>query len=198
MNRFATAATVIALSMLVLSGCSLKNADAANPVESDVPAAQTEEPAPATPEPAPAPALGTLANPAPAGSAIDSEEFDGTTYSSTFALTVANANQYLADANMFNDAAPAGMHYAVVAVTIINTTADTTKAVRPGSAAYDLALVDSTSGLTYPSTTAVLPNGISGQAEIYSGQSATGEVAFLVPDTMAQVLIGSGGVFVAL
>ncbi|UOE45934.1 hypothetical protein [Agromyces larvae] len=191
-------ATLVAAS---LAACTLpKKADAEPTFPPLPPAAQAEKDNP-TPEPAPeppAPALGTIKNPAPVGVPITSTGFDGTTYDTTAALTVNPANEYIAQTNQFNDAAPAGYHYIVVTLTITNTSADAAKGIRPGTAAYDVSVVDEATGQSFSHTSTVLPNSISGQNEIYSGQTAVGEQAYLVPDTAGALLIASGGVFVRL
>ena len=169
------------------------------PTPSPSPAAESESASPKpTPTPTSTPEVGTFKNPGPAGSSIQSTGFDGTTFETIVTSVNWAANQYIADANMFNDAAPAGMHYVVVTFQIANTTADTAKGVRPGSAVYDVSLVDGVTGQSYPQARAVLPNDISSQNEIYSGQFATGEAAYLVPDSAQQLLFASGGVFIRL
>lgn len=158
--------------------------------------AAAEEP---EPEPAPpAPELGTLDNPAPAGTVITSESWDGTTYDTVAVGKVDPANDMVAQANQFNDAAAPDHRYVVVTFTVTNTTSDASKGVLPGSAVYDISLVDAATGQSFTQTMAVLNNDMSGQNEIFKGQSATGEIAFMVPNSATQLLVGSGGVFVTL
>lgn len=178
-----------------------QRADEAAQASSPSSEAESNSPSPkATPTPKPTQAaeIGTFKNPGPAGASIQSTGFDGTTYDTIVTSVNWTANQYIADANMFNDAAPAGMHYVVVTFQVTNTTADAAKAVLPGAAIYDVSLVDGVSGQSYPQASVVLPNDMSSQNEIYSGQVAAGEAAYLVSDSAQQLLFASGGVFIRL
>lgn len=160
--------------------------------------AAEEEPEP-EPEPAPpAPELGTLENPAPVGTPISSESWDGTTYDTVVVEKVDPANDMVAQENQFNDAAAPDHRYIVLGFTLTNTTSDASKPVNPSSAVYDISIVDAATGQSYPQVSTVLPNNITMQNDIYAGQSATGQVAYMVPNSATQLLIGSGGVFVAL
>lgn len=193
-----TTLAAIAIASVALTGCSGKKLEEKSSLP---PAAQAEKDAAATakptatPKPAPLPALGTLANPGAIGAAINGTDYTGATYTLTFGALTDNANQIVADTNQFNDVAGPGTHYVILNATITNTSTDATASVRPGTAVYDLTLTDST-GKSYDQKSTVLDNGMSGANEIYAGQTATGDMAFLVLDGATGLVAGSGGVFV--
>jgi hypothetical protein len=195
-------APLVAIALVIgMAGCVPVDAVVNDPKPTATPEDTIEIDSTPLPEPEPEPAApeaGTLENPGPAGSAITSEGWDGTTYDTVVTTVVNPANEQVSAANMFNEAAPAGQHYVLVGVKITNTTADTTKAVNPGFAASTLALVDAATGQSYPQADAVTPRPLWQVADLYSGQSGEGDVAFLVPDAVTSLLIADGGVFVAL
>lgn len=192
------AATLIAAG---LASCTLptKVSEPGDEPASSAPAAPRGPDTIETPteEPVSAPNLGTLANPAPFSTPVKIKDWDNTTYDVTFTGYIPDANAIVAEANMFNDAAPAGYHYVLIGASVTNTTADASKPVRPGSALYSATLTDQ-NGTSYSQVIAVIPDDLSGQSEIYTGQTADGNIAFLVPDTTTSLVVGLGGVFVGL
>lgn len=160
-------------------------------------AAEEEPVSEPEPAPAPVPEVGTLANPAPVGSVTTVTQGDGATYDLVINGVNWDANTAVAQENQFNDAAAPGFHYIWLTSTITNTTADAAKAVRPGSAAYTMTVTDQT-GASYSQVSVVLPDDLGMMSEIYAGQSATGNIAFMVPDSTTTLVAGLGGVFTAL
>jgi hypothetical protein len=139
----------------------------------DVPAADEE------PEDADATAVaGTRENPAAIGSSITGD--DWTVVVNSFA---ADANQAVADANMFNEPAPTGTHYASVNYTVTYTGQDSGFAATVG-----MALVTSTGEVLDNYESMAFLGDSMGLDELYNGGSATGSAVFEVPDG-ADVLI---------
>lgn len=198
-NRIIALAAIALAATLALSGCFPRFVD--RDIETEPPTSAAAGATEDSIEPAPEPPIyevGTLKNPAPAGTTITADNYDGTTFDIAFVGVNGAANEYVATSNQFNDAAPAGFHWVVITVTVTNTSADAAKAVAPGVAVYDLTLVDEATGQSFSQEFASLGNLISGQNDIYAGQSATGEQAYLVPDSAVTLLAASGGVFIRL
>jgi hypothetical protein len=140
--------------------------------------AQGEESATEDEAEEPSAPVGSRENPATIGSTITGDEWTVVINSFT-----ADANQMVADGNMFNEAPAAGSHYSAVNYTVTYTGSDSSSAALVG-----LALVTSTGEVLESfDSLASLPDGM-GFDELYTGGSATGSTAFLVPDG-AEVLI---------
>jgi hypothetical protein len=114
---------------------------------------------------------GTRDNPVALGSTISSDEW-----------TVV-VNSYTADgnatvlANQFNEPAPAGSHYEILNYTVTYTGAESAFAAFVG-----LDLVTSSGNVVNGYDTLVLLDDSMGLDELFTGASATGSAAFVVPD----------------
>lgn len=82
--------------------------------------------------------------------------------------------------------APAVYHYVLVTTTITSTT-DASKGIPPLFAEWNVQLVDAATGATFEPSTTVVPTELPTN-DIFSGQSATGDVAFVIPDTVGALL----------
>lgn len=123
-------------------------------------------------EPAADAAQGTRENPYPLASTISSDEWTVVVNSYT-----ADGNATVAAANQFNEAAPAGSHYEIVNYTVTYTGAESAYAAEVG-----IDLVTSAGNVVNSyDALVVLADGFS-LDELYTNASATGSVAFLVPD----------------
>jgi hypothetical protein len=145
------------------------------------PAAQAPAEDSAAEEPVEAPAaagVGSRENPAAIGSTITGDEWTVVVNSFT-----ADANQAVADANPFNEPAPAGSHYASVDYTVTYNGEDS------GFAAFvGIALVASTGEVMENYDSMAYLTDAMGVDELYAGGTATGSAVFEVPDG-ADVLI---------
>ncbi|MDT0157626.1 hypothetical protein Q9R19_08330 [Microbacterium sp. ARD32] len=144
-------------------------------------AADAEEPAAADADAA----QGTRENPYPLSSKISSDDW-------TVVVNSVNAdgNAVVADANPFNDEAPAGSHYEIVNYTVTYTGDD-----KGLAAEVQVGLVTSAGNVvnSYDSLV-VLKDGF-GLDELYNGASATGSVAFAVPDGDQALIRVTPGMF---
>ena len=158
--------TTIALGAGLSSLADLTGTAVSEPAEPDAPAeageANSEEPASA---------VGTRDNPAAIGSEITSDDW-----------TVV-VNSYLADgsavvaANGYNDPAPAGSHYVVVNYTVTYTGTESSLAAEIG-----VDLVTSGGNVINSYDTFVMLDDSMGLDELFTGASATGSTAFVIPD----------------
>ena len=117
-------------------------------------------------------AQGSRENPFPLNSTISSDDWTVTVNSFT-----ADANQVVADAGSYNEAAPAGSHYSTVNYTVTYTGDESSYA-----AEVSVALVLSSGEVVNSYDNIVLLTDSMGIDELYNGGTATGSVAFLVPD----------------
>ncbi|MBO0981974.1 hypothetical protein IPV10_15590 [Microbacterium sp. SD291] len=131
-----------------------------------------EAPADGAEEPAADAAQGSRENPYPLASTISSDEWTVVVNSYT-----PDGSAIVAGANQFNEAAPAGSHYEIVNYTVTYTGAESALAAEVG---VDLVTGAGNVVNSYDSM-AVLEDGF-GLDELYKDGSATGSVAFLVPD----------------
>lgn len=147
-------------------------------------AEEEEEPATTEEEPAAEAAQGSRENPYPLASTISSEEW-----------TVV-VNSYNPDGNatvtgnMFNEAPPAGSHYEIVNYTVTYTGAESSYAAEVG-----LDLLTSAGNVVNSFDNLVILDDGMGLDELYAGGSATGSVAFLVPDGETVVIRVRPGMF---
>jgi hypothetical protein len=130
----------------------------------EVPAQEGEAPADAA-------ALGTRENPAPLSAPISSENW--TVLVNSYA---ADGNAAVA-ANGFNEAAPAGSHYEVVNYTVTYTGSDSAYGLEVG-----VDVVTSAGNVINSYDNFVILDDSMGMDEMFNGASATGSVAFVVPD----------------
>ena len=94
-----------------------------------------------------------------------------------------DGNPVVADANQFNDQAPAGSHYEIVNYTV------TYNGAKKGLAAeVQVAMVTSAGNVVNSYENLVMLKDGFGLDEMYKGASATGSVAFAVPDGDAAVV----------
>lgn len=116
--------------------------------------------------------VGTRENPAAIGSTISSDEW-------TVVVNGFNAdgNAAVAEANQFNDAAPAGSHYGIVNYTVTYSGEESTYAAMVG-----VDLVTASGNVLNGYDTLVLLNDSMGLDELFAGASATGSAAFVIPD----------------
>jgi len=121
---------------------------------------------------APAAAEGTRDNPAAIGSAISSDDWTVVvnSYNKDGAAAVSEGNQ-------FNEPAPAGSHYEIVNYT---TTYNGTESAYAAEVTLDL--VTSAGNVVNSYDSLVVLSDSFGLDELFTGASATGSVAFLVPD----------------
>lgn len=136
------------------------------------PSAAADEPADAEEEPAAEAEQGTRENPYPLGSIVSGSDW-------TVVVNSYNpdGNAIVAAGNMFNEAPVAGSHYEIVNYTVTYTGAESSYAAEVG---VDLLTSAGTVVNTFDSL-ATLEDGI-GLDELYTGGTATGSTAFLVPD----------------
>lgn len=132
----------------------------------------TDDEAAAEDEPAAEVEQGTRENPYPLASSVSSDEWTVVVNSHN-----PDGNAIVAAANMFNDEAPAGSHYEIVNYTVTYTGAES-------SFAAEVSIDMVTGGgavINSYDTLVSLEDGM-GLDELYNGGTATGSVAFLVPD----------------
>jgi len=142
------------------------------------PSESAEEPADAAEEPAAEAEQGTRENPYPLASTVSSSDW-------TVVVNSYNpdGNAIVAAGNMFNEEAPAGSHYEIVNYTVTYTGAESSYAAEVG---VDL-LTGSGTVINSFDSMAVLEDGM-GLDELYTGGTATGSTAFLVPDGQTVVI----------
>ncbi len=148
------------------------------------------------PTPTPTPAqVGTLANPWPPGDSLRITKDGADAYTVTVRLVAANANDLIAQANHYNDAAPAGQHYVLVEFTF---TGAQDAPIDPAALSYDWQASDQ-DGRLYQHERVVVPGkNLSEAPELYNGQSYVGQAAYLVPDSTTALLMTEAGHYVAL
>jgi hypothetical protein len=131
--------------------------------------APAEEAAPAE---APATEAGSRENPVAVGSTITGDKW-------TIVINSFNPDgtAAVAEANQFNEAAPAGSHYGIINYTVTYTGADSSYAAEVG---VDYVTAAGNVVNTYDNFV-VLTDAI-GLDELFTGASATGSAAFVVPD----------------
>lgn len=146
-----------------------------DPAESSQAPAAEEEPVPSE---APAAEAGTRENPVAVGSTISGDKW-------TIVINSFNPDgtAVVAEANQFNEAAPAGSHYAVVNYTVTYTGADSSYAAEVG---VDYVTASGNVVNTYDNFV-ILTDAI-GLDELFTGASATGSAAFVIPDGDAGLL----------
>jgi hypothetical protein len=134
--------------------------------------ADSDESAEESPADAPASAEGTRENPVAVGSTISSDDWTAVvnTYTKDGAAAVAEANQ-------FNEPAPAGSHYEIV-----NYTATYNGAESAYAAEVIVDLVTTSGNVINSYDSLVMLSDSFGLDELFTGASATGSVAFVVPD----------------
>lgn len=147
------------------------------------PADAAEEPS--DEEAAPAAAEGTRENPYPIGSTVSSDDWTVVVNSHN-----ADGNAIVADGNMFNEAPPAGSHYEVVNYTVTYTG---TESAYAAEVIIDL-LTSAGSVVNSFDSLATLSDSM-GLDELYTDGTATGSVAFLVPDGETVLIRVSPGLF---
>ncbi|MFC7788111.1 hypothetical protein ACU045_03925 [Microbacterium sp. MAHUQ-60] len=115
---------------------------------------------------------GTRENPYPLASTISSNDW-------TVVINSVNAegNAVVAEANQFNDKAPAGSHYEIVTYTVTYTGAD-----KGLAAEVQLDAVTSAGNVVSSFDNLVVLTDSFGLDELYKGASVTGSAAFAVPD----------------
>ncbi|MBX0299880.1 DUF4190 domain-containing protein [Cryobacterium sp. 1639] len=120
----------------------------------------------------PAGDVGTRENPAAIGSTISSDDW-------TVVVNGFNAdgNAAVAEANQFNEAAPAGSHYGIVNYTVTYSGEESTYAAMVG-----IDLVTASGNVLNSYDTFVSLNDSMGLDELFTGASATGSAAFVIPD----------------
>jgi energy-coupling factor transporter transmembrane protein EcfT len=116
--------------------------------------------------------VGTRDNPSTIGSTISSE-----TWSVVINSFNPDAGVAVAEANSFNEAAPAGSHYGIVNYTVTYTGEDSAYAAEVG-----VDLVTASGNVVNSYETMVLLNDSMGLDELFTGASATGSAAFVIPD----------------
>lgn len=123
-------------------------------------------------KPADAAEQGTRENPYPLTSKISSDDW-------TVVINSVNAdgNAVVAEANQFNDKAPAGSHYEIVTYTVTYVGDD-----KGLAAEVQLAAVTSAGNVVNSFDNIVMLTDSFGIDELYNGASVTGSEAFLVPD----------------
>lgn len=120
---------------------------------------------------------GTRTNPYPLGSVITEGDWQVTVNSVT-----PDANDAVAEANMFNDPPPAGSQYLLANVTITYTGSDPQGEMPFTTITYVTA--DGNTVNSYDST-AVAPDSLDTLSPLFQGASTTGNVVFTVPATSA-------------
>ncbi|MGP6170380.1 hypothetical protein ACTU6V_04120 [Microbacterium sp. A204] len=115
---------------------------------------------------------GTRENPYPLASQISSDDWTVVVNSYT-----TDGNPVVSGANEFNEAAPAGSHYEVINYTVTYTGDESGLSAEVG-----IALVTSAGNVVNSYDALVLLTDPIGLDELYTGASATGSAAFLVPD----------------
>jgi hypothetical protein len=121
---------------------------------------------------------GTRENPYPIGTTLSFTENGNPFYDITVGAPTLNANDVVAAANQFNEAAPAGTQYAILPLTVTYTGSTT------GTPWLDIAAefvtVDGTSHTTSDALVAV-PGTLLDLNELYTGGSGTGNIVVNVP-----------------
>lgn len=145
----------------------------------DAGAAPAEEPAEE-----PATAEGTRDNPVPVGTSISSDE-----WTVTIDAVNADGNAVVA-ASQFNDPAPAGSHYEIVTYTVTYTGADSGMAMMVG-----VDMVTSSGNVIDSYDNPVILEDSIGLDELFNGASATGSLAFAVPDGETALVRVTPGMF---
>ena len=144
------------------------------------PADEPDEPAEADaeeeePEPAPV-AEGTRQNPASAGSTIVISDNTGPIWEITLDAATLNANDIIANENMFNEAPDAGHQYVMVPVTY------TYVGTESGTPWIDVQIAFvSAAGTTHENTFAVAPSPVTEINELYPDASASGNFVVMAP-----------------
>lgn len=122
--------------------------------------------------------LGTRNNPAPMGTTVIFSDKSGDLWEVTLSDPVLNANDVIANENMFNDAAPEGLQYAMVMVTAKYVGKET------GTPAWDLNIsFVSAAGTTHTSGdfSVVPPTSLNDVNELYPDAAGSGNVVIAVP-----------------
>ncbi|MBC9927964.1 MULTISPECIES: hypothetical protein [unclassified Leucobacter] len=144
------------------------------------------EDAAATDEDPPASEKGTRENPLPLGAIISSDDWDVVVNSVNL-----SANDAVASANPYNEAAPEGQQYALVNVSVTYKGADTGM---PAFVQIDYVTATGEVISTWDSF-AIAPEPTFGAGELYAGGQATGNLAFLIPSSADGILRITPGIF---
>ncbi|QJU54526.1 hypothetical protein SCB71_15470 [Herbiconiux sp. KACC 21604] len=125
---------------------------------------------------------GTRENPFPLGTPLTFTLSGRENWDVTVNSAILNANDAIAAENPYNEVPPEGMQWALVS---IDATYKGVDAGDPGNA-IRISYV-STDGRTYDEfdVSAVTPNGLYGQNEIYAGTSTSGNIAVMIPNAEA-------------
>ena len=170
----ALAAAGVALSLAACGGGELTPTDP-NPAPASEAAAPDAKPAPAPEPEKPAEPAGTVADPFPAGTALNSN--DGTVSFIVNSVDWA-AGPAVAAENEFNAVAPEGFTYVLANVSATNISSP--EAVVPW-ASFTLTFV-ADDGRSFDSDFAVIPEALLDVGDLYPGGVGTGNVAFLLPN----------------
>lgn len=122
--------------------------------------------------------IGSRKNPAPMGTTVIFSDKSGDVWEVTLSDPILNANEIIANENMFNDPAPEGLQYAMVTVTAKYIGKET------GTPAWDLSIsFVSAAGTTHTSGdfSAVEPNSLNDVNELYPDAIGVGNVVIAVP-----------------
>lgn len=172
---------VLALILIIAIGSANRRdkAEANDPDVDDKGSSEVEEPIEEEPEPEPEPVaeIGTFANPAPAGTSVQSTSFDGTDYSTLVTVTSWDAGAQIAGYNQFNDAPTAGNVYMLATVTITN--AGTTP-VNPLTVEWGIKFLGA-DNIARDSASVVVGTESYDVGDVYPGATASFELAFEVP-----------------
>ena len=153
--------------------------DALPPTETKVESATGQGSEESEPEAAPEEnAVGTRANPAPAGSTVVLSDISGEVYEIEFGVPTLDANAIIKAENMFNDPAEKGFQYVILPVTFTYVGTETGTPWIDTSFAFV-----SAAGTTHDSssTFVVAPKPITDINELYPGASASGNFVAMVP-----------------
>lgn len=176
------ALTSLVTTIVMIVGIGSTNVITTTP-DSDTPASTNSEPS--TGQNQSSDKTGTRENPAPLSSEISSD--DWTVMVNSFNP---DGNNFVAEANKYNDEPAEGSHYVIVNYTVTYTGSDSASAFE-----VSVDLVSSAGNVAKSFDNFVVLDDNLGSDELYNGGSATGSEAFLVEDGSSHTIRVTPGFF---
>jgi hypothetical protein len=193
MKKNITTLALTGLLAVSLAGCAGVSANGS--VDAPSKPIESAEPAPVKVETVPT--EGTRENPYPAGYVVTMSDIGGNElYTVAARLVEADATASIAQANQFNELAPAGFKYIIVEYTITGLNATTP--VMPGVEAYDWQIMTENGSISEQEWVVAPGATISGAPDLYEGQTYVGQAVYTVPAEAATFTFTTLGLYVSL
>lgn len=182
MNKIFRLSAGIFLSLTLLSGCS--SVDDSAPTTNETTVAEDVAPEP-----------GSIENPLPIGSTIDSTS-DHIPISLSFPSLNMDGNEAVILPGFVPEPEP-GFHWVVLTIQIANTSSSASDSVSAGDIGVGIELADAT-GQTYEGSFAMLVEGLDVIDDPFGGETVSGEMAYQVPDGSTNFYATYKGIFVVV